>query len=435
LARIPSVIMVTAYGREEALGSAQQRGVALQSVLTKPVTASTLLEAIGEALDKGFIADTRANEKADHTNGAMAKLAGSKILLVEDNDMNQELAMELLSNAGVEVVVANHGQEALDILARDPQFSGVLMDCQMPVMDGYAATRAIRQNPAFKALPIIAMTANAMAGDRERVLEAGMSDHIAKPLNVGEMFATIAKWIKSDVAPEKVASHATTTRANGLDLGFCQNGSKPSGVTDSPFSVLQGVDVRAGLATSMGNEKLYTRLLHKFLQSQADFAALFAAARADADASAAARAAHNLKGTAGNIGARGVQAAAAELEHACEELAPDEHRIADLLQLALQALAPVVQGLRAFASQSGEPVAAAPTASPAGDTAPALDRLERLLRDSNVDAAEALTQLMQQVKGTPLEQNLGRVVAAVEAFDFDAAVTALQAARDQATSI
>jgi len=426
LARIPSVIMVTAYGREEALGSAQQRGVALQSVLTKPVTASTLLEAIGEALNKGFITDTRAVQRADHTHGAMAKLAGSRILLVEDNDMNQELAMELLSNAGVEVVVANHGQEALDILARDPQFDGVLMDCQMPVMDGYAATRAIRQQPAFQNLPIIAMTANAMAGDRERVLEAGMSDHIAKPLNVGEMFATIARWVNPDNAPEKGAFHAATTRASG------QNGAKPFGVAGAPFAVLQGIDVHAGLATSMGNEKLYTRLLRKFLQSQADFAALFAAARTDADPTAAARAAHNLKGTAGNIGARGVQAAAAELEHACEASVPDAQRISDLLQMALRALAPVVQGLRAFASQSGEPDAAAPPALPTGDTAPALDQLESLLRDSNVDAADALTELLQQVKGTPLEKSLGGVVTAVEAFDFDAAVAALQAARAQA---
>jgi CheY-like chemotaxis protein len=147
----------------------------------------------------------------------MAKLAGAKILLVEDNDMNQELAMELLANAGIEVVLANHGQEALDILAKDHTFDGVLMDCQMPVMDGYTATRAIRKNPQFKDLPIIAMTANAMAGDKQKVIEAGMWDHIAKPLNVGEMFATIAKWIKPKavVATQSVAAHAIDTGATG----------------------------------------------------------------------------------------------------------------------------------------------------------------------------------------------------------------------------
>jgi len=216
LRQVPTVIMVTAYGREEALGSAQQRGVALQSVLTKPVTASTLLEAIGEALGKGVLTETRAHEKADHTSGAMAKLAGRRILLVEDNEMNQELAMELLRNAGAEVALANHGQEALDLLAQDARFDAVLMDCQMPVMDGYAATREIRRNPQFKDLPIIAMTANAMAGDREKVIEAGMWDHIAKPINVGEMFATIAKWIEQG-APKTGATRAISTRAGGIN--------------------------------------------------------------------------------------------------------------------------------------------------------------------------------------------------------------------------
>ena len=119
------------------------------------------------------------------------------MLLVEDNDMNQELAMELLANAGITVTLAVNGQEALDKVSANPSgFDGVLMDCQMPVMDGYTATREIRKNPAFKGLPIIAMTANAMAGDKEKVMQAGMNDHIAKPLNVAAMFTTMAKWIK-----------------------------------------------------------------------------------------------------------------------------------------------------------------------------------------------------------------------------------------------
>ncbi|QTN28690.1 PAS domain S-box protein [Rhodoferax sp. AJA081-3] len=220
LSQVPTVIMVTAYGRDEAMGNAQQRGVMLHTVLTKPVTASTLLEAIGETLGKGLVIETRSSEKAGTHSEAMAKLAGARVLLVEDNEMNQELAMELLANAGMAVVLATNGQEAVDILAKDPQFDGVLMDCQMPVMDGYAATREIRKNPAFKDLPIVAMTANAMTGDREKVMEAGMWDHIAKPLNVGEMFATIAKWIKPRSGetlntPEFIATEAINTGATG----------------------------------------------------------------------------------------------------------------------------------------------------------------------------------------------------------------------------
>jgi CheY-like chemotaxis protein len=215
--RTPTVIMVTAFGREEATASAQERGVELSNVLTKPVTPSTLLEAIGETLGRGLEVETRSEQRVDNQAQDIQQLKGARVLLVEDNDMNQELAMELLGYAGMEVVLASNGREALDILANDANFDGVLMDCQMPVMDGYTATREIRRNPALKDLPIIAMTANAMAGDKEKVIEAGMWDHIAKPLNVGVMFATMAKWIKPKVADE--LPHASATQADDGQTG------------------------------------------------------------------------------------------------------------------------------------------------------------------------------------------------------------------------
>ncbi|MEY2954098.1 MAG: hypothetical protein RLZZ401_2185, partial [Pseudomonadota bacterium] len=192
---VPAVIMVTAYSRDEALAAAGQRGVQLKTVLTKPVSSSTLLEAVGLALGKGTVTEVHAKEKSNTTAQLMQQIAGSRVLLVEDNEMNQELAMELLQNAGMEVVLAHNGQQALDILGSDTRFDAVLMDCQMPVMDGYTATRAIRRMPALADTPIIAMTANAMIGDKEKVMEAGMNDHIAKPLDVDHMFATLAEWI------------------------------------------------------------------------------------------------------------------------------------------------------------------------------------------------------------------------------------------------
>jgi CheY-like chemotaxis protein len=220
--------MVTAFGREEAMASASERGVQIHNVLTKPVTPSTLLEAIGETLHKGMEITTRSEERAENHNEAMGSLKGARVLLVEDNDMNQELAMELLANAGIDVTLAVNGQDALDKISAEPRFDGVLMDCQMPVMDGYTATREIRKNEKYRNLPIIAMTANAMAGDREKVMEAGMNDHIAKPLNVGAMFATIAKWIKpaaqhavsgqkADIATKSIATNAMNTGDVGLN--------------------------------------------------------------------------------------------------------------------------------------------------------------------------------------------------------------------------
>jgi len=283
-------------------------------------------------------------------------------------------------------------------------------------------------------MPIIAMTANAMAGDREKVLEAGMNDHIAKPLNVGAMFATLAKWIKprntsqvgSGNAMQLIAPHVDSMRANG-QIDPASPGQ------DGAFSVLQGIDVAAGLTTTLSNSALYTRLLHKFLASQGDFGVAFARARADVDPTAAARAAHNLKSTAGNIGAKAVQHAAAALERACEEPDPQAQKIDTLLQHTLLALAPVLQGLRQFTQAPVDAPETPATAAPAAlDCAPQLDQLESLLRDSNVEATDTLDALLGQARGTPLEPGLRRIAVALEAFDFDAALLALRELRHPA---
>ncbi|MBC7917216.1 MAG: PAS domain S-box protein [Rhodoferax sp.] len=413
LQHVPTVIMVTAYGREEAMGAAAQRGVQLNLVLTKPVTSSTLLEAVGEALGKGGLVETRATAKADTQSDTMAQLSGARVLLVEDNDMNQELALELLRNANVDAVIANHGQEALDILARDTDFDGVLMDCQMPVMDGYTATREIRKNPAFKDLPIIAMTANAMAGDREKVLDAGMWDHIAKPLNVENMFSTIAKWVKP-----KARSSGTVAQADTVSAGA----QSFHGLPDLP-----GINISAGLATTMQNTKLYTRLLVKFRDSQGAFAELFDAACKDADPSAAARAAHTLVGTAGNIGASGVQVAAGALEKACHAGA-DAATLQTLLDAVLQALEPVIAGLRSLEAPAPGADAAGAASSMAA-LEPDLQRLEKLLADSDADAADILESLQERARGSALAQGLVRVERALEDFAFDDALKHLRTAR------
>jgi CheY-like chemotaxis protein len=415
--KTPAVIMVTAYGREEAMGSAEQRGVVLNTVLTKPVTSSTLLEAIGEVLGKGFVAEDRGQAKAENYDEAMAKLKGARVLLVEDNEMNQELAMELLSQAGMDVVLANNGKEAVDILAKDSRFDGVLMDCQMPVMDGYTATREIRKNPAYKELPIIAMTANAMAGDKEKVIEAGMWDHIAKPLNVGEMFATIAKWIKPAAA---TATVATVSSASTIDA------APASAPASDGLPALPGIDVKAGMATTMNNEKLYKRMLIKFRDSQGNFADLFAAAQTDLDPVAPARAAHTLKGTAGNIGAKEVQAAAGELEHACNEKAPAKE-IAKLLKKALDELAIVMPGLQIV--DAGGTVVTPPAAAaiPEAELKATLDKLKALLEESDSEAGDVLGDLLEKLGNAPLAKQLKPVATAIEGFDFDTALEKLRA--------
>jgi CheY-like chemotaxis protein len=402
----PAVIMVTGYGREEALNSADQRGVRLRSVLSKPTNCSTLLEALGEALGKNVAGSKRTIEKAAYQITAMRKLQGARLLLVEDNELNQELVVELLRYAGMDIVLANHGKEGLDILARDANFDGVLMDCQMPVMDGYTATREIRRNPAFARLPIIAMTANAMAGDRDKALEAGMSDHIAKPLNVAAMFATLAKWI---IPAHPIAQEVRITTA--------------AQVIPPDLANLTGIDVASGLASTMHNEKLYRKLLVKFFSGQRDFADIFSAARQDVDAAAQERLAHTLTGAAGTIGAAQVREVAAELEGACAAHAPQE-TVDRLLLKTLAVLQPVIAALA--------------TLQPAGTRAPMdagvvgaglrplIDRLMGLLEESNMAAGEAVEELVEMVAGTALEGPVGILSEAVARFDVDVAIIALR---------
>jgi PAS domain S-box-containing protein len=420
LVHVPAVIMVTAYGREEALGSAEQRGVVLKSVLTKPVMASTLLEAIGEALDKGVVTESRAATKADNHSAAMARLAGARLLLVEDNEMNQELALELLRMAGVQAVVACNGQEALDVLAHDTRFDGVLMDCQMPVMDGYTATREIRKNPALNALPIIAMTANAMAGDREKVIAAGMQDHIAKPLNVGEMFATIAKWVQ----PAAVAN-----RAPGGPVAVR---TKTGSAADLP-AVLPGIDIAAGLARTMGDEKFYRSMLVMFHDCQCDFGASFRAARSGADATAPERLAHTLKGSAGTICAWSLYAVAGELEQACREGATDA-QVAQLLDRTLAELGPVVEGLAAMET---DPVRAPGAASGGTAVDPAqvravTEQLDALLSYGDSTVGDVLDE-HAALLAAAYPDHYRRIDNAVKAFDFDEALAQLRAAVAVAT--
>ncbi len=196
----PTVLMLTAFGREEALQQLAAQQVHVHGVLVKPVTPSALIDACAMALGIARRKDTRSALREEALHSHAESLAGARILLVEDNALNQELAVTLLSEAGIEVTVANDGRQALKLLEKQ-SFDGILMDCQMPVMDGYEATRLLRLQLPLQDLPVIAMTANAMVGDREKVLAAGMSDHIAKPINVEEMFATLARWIRPSGIP------------------------------------------------------------------------------------------------------------------------------------------------------------------------------------------------------------------------------------------
>ena len=403
LTHVPTVIMVTAYGREEASASAE--AVRLAGFLTKPVTPSTLLDTILTAMGREVVAEERAGGRREETSGAAARLRGARVLLVEDNEINQELALELLVGNGLSVEVANDGREALELLALDA-FDGVLMDCQMPVMDGYTATREIRKQARFADLPVIAMTANAMAGDREKVLDAGMNDHIAKPINVNDMFNTMARWITPSI--DYVDEEPPRGAAN-------------EEVVEIP--ALEGVDTEEGLATTQNNARLYRKLLVKFRDSERDFAERFRAALSAGDSDAATRTAHTLKGVAGNVAALGVQEAAKALEAACRggEAGAAIEALLETVEGELALVMAALDGLEteeAGAASKGEIDREA--------LLPLLTRLRELLEEDDTDAAEVIDALEPLLAGTSHAAALKRVAAPIDDYDFEEALEAFE---------
>ncbi|MCK5191597.1 MAG: response regulator, partial [Methylococcales bacterium] len=329
LNKVPAIIMVTAYGKEELAEAAKD--VEYLKFLTKPTNVSYLFDTIMSALGKNILSHSRRGERGKDYTEAVKQLQGAQILLVEDNEINQELAIELLSNGGVSITLAENGQEAIDKV-KGQAFDGVLMDIQMPVMDGYSAARAIRKLDAYLELPIIAMTANAMTGDIEKSLQAGMNDHISKPINVTEMFCTMAKWI----TPKYPVSNNAHEKPKSLKV------QQEEELEDIP--PLTGIDIDVGLSISQGNRKLYRRLLLKFLQSQLNFSEQFLAAQQSDDPEAATRMAHTLKGVAGNIGAKQIQIVAETLETACKQ-DEDKAIIEAALKIVEESLSPVLQSL------------------------------------------------------------------------------------------
>jgi signal transduction histidine kinase/CheY-like chemotaxis protein/HPt (histidine-containing phosphotransfer) domain-containing protein len=405
LASAPLFVMITAHSQEEMFEGAQ--GVKLAGVLAKSASTSLMLDEVVRVLGEGTA--TLPAEQGDHEPEDPAEacwaLRGARVLLVEDNEIDQELAQEILASNGLDVRVASDGAEALELL-RTEVFDGVLMDVQMPRMDGYTATRRIREQTCFRDLPVIAMTANAMAGDREKVLAAGMNDHIAKPIDVGDMLATLAKWIPRE-------------RERTLRQPPLPKDREPTG---DGLPCLPGIDTAAGLEVTQGNAILYRRLLSKLADTERDFEQRFRQAQADADGSAALRTAHTLKGVAANLGAHGIQDAARRLEAACRDHADD---IDAALARVVAELAVILPGLALLQALPATPVAPRTAGIDLGELATHLRELQAALQESDSGAVGILEQVEELLRGTPHAEVLERTANATREFDFETALVTL----------
>ena len=299
---LPKFMLVTAFSWEDAQEKSEgYEANLIQAFLSKPITYSALIKGIEYAV--GFRSDL--NLTPETIDEAIAEttepLKGARILLVEDNEINLELAEEILVSRAIDVTTALNGQEAVDI-ANEEKFDGILMDCQMPIMDGYQATRSIRLSGENMTTPILAMTANALVGDKEKALASGMNDHIAKPIDIKDMFSKMAKWIQV----------TGNRRLEKVNVGINSNGELAE---KSVVNInIPALNVAKGLATCQGNETLYLKLLGKFVASETNFHASFMTTFAQGNIDECKLMAHTLKGVAGNIGAETIYNQALELE-------------------------------------------------------------------------------------------------------------------------
>jgi CheY-like chemotaxis protein len=371
LSRQPAIVLVTAFGREEVREEAER--LQLDGFLVKPVTKSMIVDTLVNVFaEPGEHAGVAA--ESEHA----ARLRGARILVTEDNEINQQIATELLEGAGAIITVANNGREAVEILSNDPRspsFDVVMMDLQMPEMDGYQATAKIRSDARFATLPIIAMTAHATIEERQRCLAAGMNDHVSKPIDPANLFETVARFYKPAEPP--------TTARPGATTG---HGRTP-GANDLPL--ITGLDAMSGLSRVGGNQKLYLKLLRQFVEEQGTAVEQIRDALSNGRRELAERLAHTLKGVAGNIGATRVQAAAGGLEKLIRDRG-SEQDVASAARRLADDLDPLTADLRAalgaMASQL-RPSAPATRADPV-QSREAAAKLALLLSESDPGAAD-----------------------------------------------
>jgi two-component system, sensor histidine kinase and response regulator len=318
----------------------------------------------------------------------------------------------------VVVSVASNGRQALELLEREA-VDGILMDCQMPVMDGYEATRRIREQERYRDLPILAMTANAMESDRARAMEAGMNDQIIKPIRPSEMYATMAKWIKPSAPPSEPQP-------------LRQEKSIDGAAVMARLKTVAGLDTRQGLTTTQEDVPLYLRLLKMFADTQEHFAETFKTARHSQDCHAAEREAHTLKGMAATIGATQTYKAAAALEQACRQKAP--HAELDTLCAQIcNRLGPLVAALHdALPEETEESTDTQPL-----DRESALKIVQAVIdlaEDADTDADNMYEDLKALPGMTPYHHQIRSIGQMMEGYRYEEASEMLKALKKEIES-
>ncbi|MEO5334827.1 MAG: response regulator, partial [Magnetococcus sp. YQC-5] len=422
---VPKIIMLTAFGKHTIQQSAEKSGVDL--FIHKPVTRVPLFNAILEVFGERVMDDQHAevavlNEELE----ASMKIGGARVLLAEDNTINQLVARELLERVGVTVEIVDNGQEAVWRL-ESGSFDAVLMDVQMPVMDGHTATRTIRTNPKFASLPIIAMTAHVLESAREESLASGMNDHLTKPIDIKQLYGVLTHWINPDGANLRFGRPP-----HGVTRMVCATGLLPK--------VMEGIDLKSALLRLGGQEAFLKSMLLRFTE-HANIGNQIQAALQCEDFDTARNLAHMMTGIAGNLSAIRLQKAAHDVEVAIEQglIQQESFLVVELVQ-ALQQVLNAIQVLQ-------PPVEQLPVDQPVGEARsdntldleqtaidPILKELSSLLELRDTDAELTLETLKQVMNRKSWQNDLQKLEERIQKMDYPGAQVFLKKIQDSMRS-
>ncbi|HID97113.1 MAG TPA: response regulator [Thermodesulfobacteriaceae bacterium] len=398
----PAIILLCPYGNHEIIRLVKEEGLA--GWLNKPVNPSRLASAVLNTLQ--YDEDVSRQKVETTLRDSATNLQGARLLVVEDDEICRQVAMEILSSAGFPVTVACNGKEAVDMAERY-EFDGILMDIQMPVMDGLEAAAAIRKIERLKDLPIIAMTGNAMAGDREKSLQAGMNDHVTKPINVKNLFNTLEKWISLPVRP--VVDSPSSAEAENVQ-------------TDFPY--VRGIDIRTGLIRTGWNRKLYLELLRRFRKHHGSVPEKIKASLEDNDTATAERLAHTLKGASGNVGASELAGIAGQAE---DSIRAGNTDIDLLISAMTEELTRVCNAIDTLADEDPlEAESLTDFLSPdINELNSMLIELRRLLADDDAGAVEMFDNINEKISKSSRPAEFEELQRRIHLYEFEAAAEVL----------
>ncbi|MEO5333676.1 MAG: response regulator [Magnetococcus sp. YQC-5] len=416
--KTPKIILMTTLGKDEKIKE-QAEAAGVNTILLKPINCSLLFDAIMEVFGKDEARIQQPVPESVNLNEIIHRIGGARALLAEDNVINQQVAQEMLENIGVIMKVAQNGLEAITMLEAE-SFDVVLMDIQMPEMDGLTAVGHIRSNPKFKDLPIIAMTAHAMSGDREKSLNAGMNDHITKPIDMNQLYDALMKWIPPN---KKLGAKAVRIRGE----------QKTKDGTPLP-SVLPGIDVEACLQRFGGKHSTTRRILlaskEDFTRANNEMRSLLSGKRQE-DKENASRLAHTIKGLAGTFAAFKLQKAALDLELGIKENRTEAMpTLLDAFEAEIQLILETIQILATAEKESEYNVQASHSTQQApeetDEICSMLLKLGRFVQARDFKSRTLLDTLTPLISHPELQEDLSLLKTRLGRFDFKGALAPLE---------